>query len=63
MFVNVGIGHAVVAHGYSSGGYTTVYDPYGRQFYNGTVATGTLWSTPSNDSIDWSAGRPYFAIK
>ena len=63
MFVNVGIGHAVVAHGYSGSGYTTVYDPYGKQFYNGTVATGTLWSTPSTDSIDWSAGRPYFAIK
>lgn len=63
MFVNVGIGHAVVAHGYSNGGYTTVYDPYGKQFYNGTVATGTLWSTPSKDSIDWSAGRPYFVIR
>lgn len=63
VYINVGIGHAVVCHGYSSGGYTTVYDPYGKQFYNGTVATGTLWSKPSQDYVDWAAGRPFFAIK
>ncbi|MHC5216000.1 GBS Bsp-like repeat-containing protein [Enterococcus sp. LJL128] len=62
MFVNVGIGHAIVTQGYSNGK-TTVYDPYGKQFYNGAVSTSHLWNTPSNDSIDWSAGRPYFVIK
>ena len=62
MFVNVGIGHAVVAHGYS-GGKTVVYDPYNRQFYNGWVSTNQLWNTPSNESIDWTEGRPYFVIK
>lgn len=62
MFVNVGIGHAVVAHTFENGK-TNVYDPYGKQFYNGYVSTRSLWNTPSKDSIDWSAGRPYFAIK
>ncbi|MCB5952326.1 RICIN domain-containing protein [Enterococcus sp. BWT-B8] len=62
MLVDVGIGHAIVTHGYSNGK-TNVYDPYGRQFYNGWVSTSQLWNTPSKDSIDWSAGRPYFVIK
>lgn len=62
MFVDVGIGHAIVTHGYSNG-YTNVYDPYGRQFYNGQVSTGHLWNTPSKESIDWTQGRPYFVVK
>lgn len=62
MYVNVGIGHAIVAHGYSNGT-TNIYDPYGRQFYSGWVSTSHLWNNPSNDSIDWSAGRPYFVVK
>ncbi|WYJ90843.1 hypothetical protein A5888_002611 [Enterococcus sp. 9E7_DIV0242] len=63
MFVNVGIGHAVVAHNYSNGK-TNVYDPYGKQFYNGWVSTSTLWNTPSTDyNLDWTQGRPYFVIK
>ena len=59
---NVGIGHAVVAHGYKNG-YTEVYDPYGKKFYSGKVSTSELWSTPSNDSIDWQEGTPRFVVR
>lgn len=62
MYVNVGIGHAVVAHGYSNGT-TTVYDPYGHKFFSGQVSTSHLWSIPSRDYVDWQAGRPFFVIK
>lgn len=63
MFVDVGIGHAIVAHNYSNGK-TNVYDPYGGQFYNGWVSTSNLWNTPSKDyNLDWTQGRPYFVVK
>uniref|UniRef100_UPI0025E6F78C GBS Bsp-like repeat-containing protein n=1 Tax=uncultured Enterococcus sp. TaxID=167972 RepID=UPI0025E6F78C len=62
MYVDVGIGHAIVAHGYANGK-TTIYDPYGQKFYKGQVSTSHLWSVPSQDYIDWAAGRPFFAIK
>ncbi|MGM0181706.1 hypothetical protein IGK74_000606 [Enterococcus sp. AZ150] len=62
MYVDVGIGHAIVAHGYSNGT-TTIYDPYGQKFYKGQVSTSHLWSRPSQDHVDWAAGRPFFVIK
>ncbi|MGX7403424.1 GBS Bsp-like repeat-containing protein, partial [Enterococcus camelliae] len=62
MFVDVGIGHAIVAHTYANGK-TLVYDPYGKQFYSGYASTNSLWNSPSKDRIDWTAGRPYFAVK
>lgn len=61
LFQNVGIGHAVVAHGYSNGS-TYIYDPYGQQFYAGWYSTSYLWQYPSNDPIDWSEGTPRFVI-
>ncbi|MHC5229564.1 GBS Bsp-like repeat-containing protein, partial [Enterococcus sp. LJL99] len=62
MYVNVGIGHAIVGHGYSNGK-TTIYDPYGQKFYSGQVSTSQLWNNPSEDYVDWTAGRPFFAVK
>ncbi|WEV60430.1 C39 family peptidase [Streptococcaceae bacterium ESL0729] len=62
LFQNVGIGHAVVVHGYSNG-LTKVYDPYDRMFYpDGWTSTYSLWQNPSNDSLDWDQGRPAFVI-
>lgn len=62
MLENVGIGHAVVVYGYDNG-MVEVLDPFNRQFYNGWYALSSLWATPSNDSMDWDAGYPVFAIK
>ena len=61
LFQNVGIGHAIVVHGYSNGR-TNTYDPYGQKFYSGWVSTSYLWQSPSLDSIDWSEGTPRFVI-
>ncbi len=62
-YINVGVGHAVVAYGYDNGT-VSVNDPYGRQFYpSGKTTLSELWGRPSRDSMDWNAGRPVFAIK
>lgn len=62
-YVNVGVGHAVVAYGYNNGR-VQVYDPYNRLFYpNPTTTFDNLWNNPSNDPVDWDAGRPVFIIK
>ncbi len=61
-FVNVGIGHAVATFGNSNGN-TEMYDPYNHMYFNGWYSISRLWSIPSNDSVDWNAGRPVFAIK
>lgn len=60
-FVNVGIGHAVVAYGLHNG-LTEVFDPYNRQFFNGSYSVETLMNRLSADSQDWDAGTPIFAI-
>ncbi|MDR2833745.1 MAG: C39 family peptidase [Streptococcaceae bacterium] len=62
-FVDVGIGHAVVAYGYDNGR-TEIFDPFDRQFYPaGWYSIESVWNKPSKDPVDWNAGRPVFAIK
>ncbi|HJF38989.1 MAG TPA: C39 family peptidase [Weissella cibaria] len=60
--INVGIGHAVAAYGYSDGN-TEVFDPYNHQFYNGWNSVDGLIGRLSADPHDWDAGTPVFAIE
>lgn len=64
-YINVGVGHAVVVSDYDpSSGRVNVNDPYGRTFYpSGKTTLSELWGRPSQDAMDWNAGRPVFAIK
>lgn len=62
LFVNVGIGHSVVAYGYNNGT-TEVFDPWNNQTISGWVSIESLWNSPSPDAMDWDAGRPVFVIK
>ncbi|HBC90687.1 MAG TPA: hypothetical protein DCZ00_04490 [Lactococcus sp.] len=62
-YINVGIGHAVVVSDYNNG-LVNVNDPYGRLFYpTGKTSLNELWGRPSQDAMDWNAGRPVFAVK
>ncbi len=64
-YINVGIGHAVVVSDYdSASGRVSINDPYGKLFYpSGKTTLRELWGRPSQDAMDWNAGRPVFAIK
>lgn len=62
-YINVGIGHAVVVSDYNNG-LVNVNDPYGKLFYpTGKTSLNELWGRPSQDAMDWNAGRPVFAVK
>ncbi|PAK80174.1 hypothetical protein B8W83_08260 [Leuconostoc mesenteroides] len=63
MYVNVGIGHAVVVSGYNNGQVNT-YNPYNWKFYGSVSSFDSVWDNPSVDyNMDWDAGRPVFAIR
>lgn len=64
-YINVGIGHAVVVSDYdNTNGRVNINDPYGKLFYpSGKTTLRELWGRPSQDAMDWNAGRPVFAIK
>lgn len=63
MYVNVGIGHAIVVTGYNNGQVNT-YDPYNWKFYGSVSSFDAIWNNPSVDyNMDWDAGRPVFAIR
>ncbi|MBS0957839.1 C39 family peptidase [Leuconostoc pseudomesenteroides] len=63
MYVNVGIGHAIVVTGYNNGQVNT-YDPYNWKFYGSVSSFDSVWNNPSVDyNMDWDAGRPVFAIR
>lgn len=63
VYVNVGIGHAIVVEGYNNGQVNT-YDPYNRKFYGAVSLFDNIWNNPSVDyNMDWDAGRPVFAIR
>jgi len=62
-FINIGVGHSVVAYGYDDGK-VNVNDPASRRYYpSGKTTLSELWGRPSPDAMDWNAGRPVFAIK
>lgn len=59
--VGGGITHAIATYGYSNGA-TQVFDPYNRAYYNGWYDINYISNRLSQDSGDWNAGRPVFAI-